>query len=468
MHSCKDITALVKLLNGKLTKQDEFNEKNILELIRLHNIPGRIKEIIYRYELVNLFSTAFMNKIDDMEKAFFCGVNRNIMAMQEISKALSSEKNKPIVIKGYTNYIMTNNTKVIRLGDIDVLPYDIEEFVLTVKKLGYIKTKEPFMHEEGEYCKDEIEIDIHKFFPVYRYDALLKTEELKNTLKYEMPYEKICIDELERHCIRSDNYSDIVVADANIMILIICSHAFMNYTNIWSISHREKAYVKLGELWDILDLVNHSSYSESTLLKLAEKYQATDCMLWTGLILELIFKKNPLPIYGIKPNSLYMEFPKCLWWNIWERLSTTVEELLSNDWYDMDKVLNEIGYNQLCQGCYSSEELKKVYKIGAGKLLFELYDNLIIIYRKKNVQLDQEEHYRIDFGINAIEITISKNEILFGGDSKIIKSNVTSSMISVELVGDGFLLGYMLLNKGNCDENNLQVLIPIQKVNQEK
>ncbi len=71
---------------------------------------------------------------------------------------------------------------------------------------------------------------------------------------------------LKNNSFKSLKNHGIVVADANMMILIICSHSFMNYTNIWSISHREKSYIKLGELWDIFDLIKHPSYSEEKLL----------------------------------------------------------------------------------------------------------------------------------------------------------------------------------------------------------
>lgn len=443
MISSNNSNALLKIIEGNLSKNEVFEEEQLIQLIILHNIPGRILSCIEKHNLGKYFSSVFLQSLSDISKSFFYDVSANIDAVAETLTAIKNKDDRfPIVIKGFSNYLLTDNAIVIRRGDIDIVPVDIEEYISILSSSGYRMTKGPFLHEAGEYSKDGIEFDIHRFFPVYRYDEQIKNLKKLRGIPFEMPYEIIDYSMLKNNSFKSLKNHGIVVADANMMILIICSHSFMNYTNIWSISHREKSYIKLGELWDIFDLIKHPSYSEEKLSGYIKYFKAEDCVSWTGAILNELFNYNPLPCVTVPFENVNRVFPKCLWWHIWEYLPTTREQLLSNDWYDIGGVFEIIGENKI--PLYSKQQAQQLfikYSIGIIDLYFTVTDEMIIIdraYIKKDINC----HIRIDFGNMAVELSIFNDNIEIGGSSSDIYISTTSSELLIKKIANKFLIGY--------------------------
>lgn len=175
MISSNNSNALLKIIEGNLSKNEVFEEEQLIQLIILHNIPGRILSCIEKYNLGKYFSSVFLQSLSDISKSFFYDVSANIDAVAETLTAIKNKDDRfPIVIKGFSNYLLTDNAIVIRRGDIDIVPVDIEEYISILSSSGYRMTKGPFLHEAGEYSKDGIEFDIHRFFPVYRYDEQIK------------------------------------------------------------------------------------------------------------------------------------------------------------------------------------------------------------------------------------------------------------------------------------------------------
>lgn len=458
MINSENSDALVKIINGTMSKLDYFDEKQLLKLIELHNIPGRIIECIKKNELDNFFSENFMLELYKLYDEFLDAVHRNIDAVGEVLIEFEDGKNNyPIIIKGFSNYVLSKNERVIRKGDIDILPSDVTDFISILLRKGYRLTKEPFMHEAGEYSKNNIEFDLHLFFPVYRYDEkILGLQDIKNTF-IEMPFEKLDYSILRTNSVESPDKAGLLVADANMMIIIICSHAFMNYTNIWSISHREKTYIKIGELWDIFDLVNHVSYSSQKFCEYVERFSAEDCVTWTCTILKEIFKNNPLPYQGVDFELLNIRYPKCLWWNLWDYLPTSRMQLLSDDWYDIRGVFACIGSNKVpLNSKKKASELGKVYLIGDIDIVFIIKNNRLII-EKNNGCFDGTSNYRIDFGNAAIEINICDNIFEIGSSSSKMAVSNTASEISIELVNNLLLLCHRRVENGVNE-----IVVPIE------
>lgn len=446
MISANNCNALLKVIKGNLSEVDMFEEDELLKLIVLHNIPGRVYSCIENYGLKRFFSKKFIESLVDSCKLFFKDVSANIEAVAETLVIINDMNEElPIVIKGFSNYLLSDNVNSIRRGDIDILPANVDEYISVLIELGYVLTKEPFLHEAGEYSKDGVEFDVHRFFPVYRYDDRIRKAKKLNGVPFEMPYEIIPYSMLKNNSYKSLKKHGIMVADANMMILIICSHSFMNYTNIWSISHREKTYIKLGELWDIYDLMKHPSYSEEKLRRYIKYFKAEDCVSWTGSILKELFNCNPLPCVTIPFKDVRNVFPKCLWWHIWEYLPTTREQLLSNDWYDIYEVFDTIGENKIQP--YSMQQARQLcntYAIGDIDLRFSITDKMIVIDREC-VEKDTKCHFRIDFGNMAIEFCVFNIDIEVGGSSNNILVSTTNSEIIIEKVSNKFLIGYQFL-----------------------
>ena len=423
---------------------DNYDENKLLELIKKHQIIGRIKQLIKDNKYEKYFSSSFLNNLENEYKDSLDFANRNLLALKEINKKIKEKEKLPIVIKGFSNYLINEDINSIRSGDIDLLPENIEIFIDLLKENGFKLTKIPFLHEAGEYTKQGVEIDIHKYFPIYRYDeSLPHLKSVSLNEFYTMPFKKMLKEELNDSAYFSEKHK-IKVIDPNFYILIICSHAFMNYTNIWSISHRDNTYTKIGELWDIFDLLKSANYSKEKFLSLVKKYNAYDCVSWTGKVLKAIFNYNPLSFIENKRKNLH-EYPKCLWWNFWINIENTPAELISENWYDYSLILDLIGTNQIKKNKnYTTLNLNHVHIIGDISLEFKINEKYLIIKDYKKYS-----QIRVDFGKKALEFSINNSEDNFqkSGNTKEINCFIKDNDLYINLISDSILIG--CLNKAN-------------------
>lgn len=175
-------------------------------------------------------------------------INRNVKALFRLGKKLPKEK-EIILIKGISTYLLTNKEETLRFGDMDILTNDHHTVLKVLLYQGYKQTKAPFMHELGEYSKNGVEFDIHDYFPIYAYSDELKKADftsLKATKIKKQNYvfipRAINFSDLKKDAnkINKIGLENIKVVDPNLLVIIICAHSFMNFTNMWSISHRKR------------------------------------------------------------------------------------------------------------------------------------------------------------------------------------------------------------------------------------
>jgi hypothetical protein len=460
-----DFSAILKWVVGsskQLPNPLEFDEDTLINLVDKHNLSGRFMLKLSNHDAPT-FTPKFKEALKDLHYETKRQVMRNINAFRSIKTQLPPSTNI-IIIKGVSTYVLVGQEHTMRSGDIDLLSNNTTSLVHTLCGMDYQQTRAPFLHEVGEYTKGSIEVDIHDHFPVYGYtDSLLHADLLPQNnpeiwrQSYAMKHRRITYDDLKKYSYQGNEsgIENVTVADPNILAVIICAHAFMNYTNMWSISHREKAYVRLGEIADLFDLVNHSAFASKYFLKLVKQFQATDAVEWAANISSILFGMNPLPIHSSAafdeelPRS---RFPRCLWWNFWADLPSGVDELIQKEWLVMDWLTKELGANILFsnqgpsktystiqhEGCQllkrfitqESRPITLTIKISASEKGILIQVNIFSIIQADMVRI------RIDFGHIATEWTYS-----------------TGDQIQT-LIGKH--VDVMLNNQGMNDEVNLQ------------
>lgn len=247
----------------------------------------------------------------------------------------------------------------MRCGDMDLFSNDGGAVSRVLLELGYRQTRGPFLYELGEYTRGAVEIDLHEYYPVYSYPPSLAGADLRPerhapawSQSYQLRQHEITYDELSRGAVRSDfrETEGVNVPDPNLLALILCSHAFLNFTNVWSISHREKAYVRLGEMADLFDLAAHPSFSPERFLQLVGRFGGRDAVEWAACVAASLFGRNPLPVpvtAGLGDALPAGRFPRCLWWNFWLDFDAGVDGLLRRYWLDMRSLVTQLGANTL-------------------------------------------------------------------------------------------------------------------------
>jgi len=401
----------------------EYDIKTLLNLVDLHGLSGKF---LYRlqHEKADWVTPKLLNSLKRLQFSTVRKVNRNIKALSRLSEKLPKGK-EVILIKGISTYLLTDKEETLRFGDMDILSNDYSAVIKELLEQGYRQTKAPFMHEIGEYSKNGVEFDIHDHFPVYAYPkdvreadfTFLKSTKVKKQ-NYNFTSRSISFDALEKDADEIDKLGlkNIKVVDPNLLAIIICAHSFMNFTNMWSISHRKKACVRLGEISDLFYLTKHPQFDSKKFLSYCRQYHAGDSVIWTANMLMSIFGINPLPVQvGISRGDLIPSplFPRCLWWIFWADIPTETDDLLLPNWMFINKLFDYIGVNKILINNWplarvDSSGLKHLFTIDEKlipvKFTFENKSNNLSIQlnisKKNNAVL---ERGRIDFGNKAIE-----------------------------------------------------------------
>jgi hypothetical protein len=409
----------------------DFDEDTLIDLVALHNMSGRFMRRLAE-QARPWITPKLREAVQDLHSKTRLQVFKNATAMRQISGQLPHPVGV-IIIKGMSTYILSKQEHAMRCGDIDVFSSDSAALVQTLTEMGYRQSKAPFLYELGEYSKEGIEIDVHSYFPIYSYSESLMSAELKPDShphiwrqSYRMHQQRIAYDDLRSDAYRSSalETEGITVPDPNMLALILCSHAFLNYTNMWSISHREKACVRLSEIADLFDLSAHPAFRSAKFLSLVKQFSAKDAVEWAASVAASLFGRNPLPV----PGSVRLDddlpdgrFPRCLWWDFWVNLRTGTDELLQRWWLPMGALTTQLGANTLaavqdCTGKYStintdsSTLLRRLLMLAADEAPIPL--ELEVSKSERGIRIDLQvmstlkddiNRVRVDFGHVASE-----------------------------------------------------------------
>lgn len=357
MNSYTSILKWVAGSNDLLPNDLDFDTATLLKLVSAHNLSGRFMKRMSENK-ATWITTELADGIEGQYLETSHQVARNIGAFGDLRCQLS-KGTRIILIKGISIYVLSGQKEAMRAGDIDLLSDSPNHVAQTLLNMGYNQTRVPFMHELGEYTKGGTEFDIHEYFPVYGYTTELTKSDLVPAhhmgiweQSFHFHHSRITFGDLEKkaHWGQQSDTSSVLVPDPNLLAIILCAHAFMNYTNMWSISHREKAYVRLAEITDLFTLAAHSSFSPEQFLFYVDRYNAIDAVEWAASIAVSIFGKNPLPVkVNVKRGDALpsARFPRCLWWNFWASLESDIDDLLITNWLSLEWLTKQIGSNHI-------------------------------------------------------------------------------------------------------------------------
>ena len=315
----------------------EFDEDQLITLVNLHHLAGRFLQRL-NVQTFSWITPRLLNALREIDLQTRVKVVEHAEAVREINSKLHGST---IIVKGIATYALVNQTYARRYGgDIDLLYGEHERLLDVLRELGYYLSKEPFLYELGGFRRGDIEIDVHEYFPVFAYSDVQRNTNLtaKNNpgiwyQNYQLVEYKITPLDLSGYSCHGQAYEtkDLTVPDPNMLALIFCAHAFRHYTDIWSISCREKPVMPLAELRDLFDLAVHPAFNSALFLRLVHQFGGEDAVEWVASLATSFFGHNPLPIStSLKLNEelVSTRFPRCLWWNFWMSLASPINGLL--------------------------------------------------------------------------------------------------------------------------------------------
>ncbi|MFJ3946323.1 nucleotidyltransferase family protein [Streptomyces griseoaurantiacus] len=336
------VTQILRWAAGADTvpEDDDFDDGVLLGLVGQHALSGRLERRLSA-------GPAWLRRrlggpVVAMHASTVALAEAHMRAVGRIVAGLG-EQPPPVLVKGIAAGLLTGCRHLLRCGDIDLVCADGRPLIETLTRLGYERTRDPFLHELGEFTRAGVEIDVHAYLPVPGYGAV-RDADLTPPEHARTWYQPRRAPSL--HAIRHDRLMEcgtvtvgrVTVPDPCVLAIVLCAHAFLNFTNMWSLSHRAKPYVKLAELADLQALVRHEAFDTRRFLTLVEDLDAGDAVRWAGWASTVLLGRNPLPVpAGTGP------FPRCLWWDFWARLPVDEESLLLPDWFDVAAVTSVLG-----------------------------------------------------------------------------------------------------------------------------
>jgi hypothetical protein len=317
-----------------IPEDQDFDDRVLLDLIGQHALSGRLQRRLPTGP--QWLRRRLGGPIAAMHSDTLALADAHVRAVDRIVAALG-EQPPPILLKGVATGLLTGEKHLLRCGDIDLVCADGNALIAALTRLGYERTRAPFLHELGEFTREGVEIDVHAYLPVPGYGAV-RHADLTPPPRATTWYQPRRATSM--HPIRHAHVVDgavtvgrVSVPDPCLQAIVLCAHAFLNFTNMWSLSHRAKPYVKLAELADLHALVQHQAFDTTRFLALVEDLDAGDAVRWAGGASAVLLGRNPLPLPADTGP-----FPRCLWWDFWALLPVDEEALLLPDWFDLATV----------------------------------------------------------------------------------------------------------------------------------
>lgn len=299
--------------------------------IRQHRLEGRCLRHATKIGALP-YGPALLRLVEAASAETKAAFDRNSKELTRLAAGFGSGLG--VMIKGFSTHLILGDPAALRCGDIDLIVPDGAPLIRTLLDTGFIQTRQAFLHEIGEFTRDGVEFDLQWGFPVPQQPQMLDPGTLLQVVSVS---ESIHIDAqlaMEMSQLIQLHGIDVRVPRPELAAVIAASHAFMNYANIWSISHREKTWVCLAELADVSELAAHPTFSMATFRKLVEQLRAHAVIGWLD---EIWLQLSGKSVFG----DLFAPARKthcCLWWDTWISIEPPVRLLLRQFWYPMDEV----------------------------------------------------------------------------------------------------------------------------------
>ena len=318
--------------------------EELLARISAHGLIGRCQRLRCEIEARNYPGNLFSG-IDDLSHKIELEYSRNLAVLEAASKKIG--EGLGVMIKGASSFLLTSDKATLRCGDVDLVVPDGDLAIAHLVSMGFERIRTPFMHEIGELTRDGVELDLQHGFPVTRYPIARSEMGREGVGTWGLAQTcEITFQDLVRTRVAAKVKSGLLwIPSLEMAVLIAASHAFMNYINIWSISHRQKPWIRLCEFADIQEMSTRPNFSWTEFSNLVEHFHASDVVEWTDSIWTRL---GGAPLFPGCSRTNTEDFPINLWWNLWSTARPNTGTLLADDWYPLPDLLKEI--DKACLG----------------------------------------------------------------------------------------------------------------------
>lgn len=332
------------LKHGEPAKDNSKLDGMLLKALMKHKLIGRIDTAnIQKLENGDTLGLEFFLELLIEKRTIETTFEKHLCAIQEIIQQfkLRGINEFPIVIKGVSVFGLTNVTDSIRRsGDIDLIYSDTALLESVLLELGY-KKKEKFSdHEYCEMYNEEMIIEIHNYIPIMNYSEASK-KKAKNAYSrntnifFELSSietEKIYYDDIIHARQSCHLFDEELILNVHYQLIILSAHIFRNFV---SSQFNFASNIIIAELLDIIDLLNHSSFSMERFETVVKETSSSHSIQFVGYLLERLFGEPRLKEHFSNNTDKITLFPKILQWSGAMYIPLKTEEFIYYSLHEM-------------------------------------------------------------------------------------------------------------------------------------
>ncbi|PAB25206.1 hypothetical protein CC205_26750 [Pseudomonas savastanoi pv. nerii] len=245
-----------------------------------------------------------------------------------------------LILKGNTLHWLTDDPYMIRYtADYDLLSDDISNFKDLAKLLGLPYIDTPYAHEDGNIQLPEIELDIHKYFPMYSLGFSETVSPPHNSVqKSNDTLKKLLFSCAEREKFKRA-FGNIYVCKPELAALVVISHMYIDFAKLYSPFSSDRPRIRIHEIYEAYQLIQHCDFNLDIFKKFVLQYELSEPLNFYLSVIDSLGVGAPSNLKVEQRNNLKqsIEAPFCLWPGIGCVIGLDADDLISAP----------IGYNKI-------------------------------------------------------------------------------------------------------------------------
>ncbi|TCC09274.1 hypothetical protein E0L21_10700 [Kosakonia quasisacchari] len=328
MQYLKVLSSLVTMKNHL---QQDYSSELLYQIVNEHRIVGYILFHGDNFPLATIKESDLSwlrTAYDEVQHNFY----HIIGALQSLSQSMASENVVMFLLKGFSLYLANPKEERLRwCHDVDLISTNSEKLKNKLITLSSAHTHDVSPHELLTAIAFDIEIDLHRHYPVWSTtpDAGVTKNDDKLLRMHHHGKLEVCrliVDDLlfyEQKIAYVNNLS-IRLPDAAAAAIIHCAHCYRNAISRSSVSIRHSPAVKVVELLEIREYLTDDNFNLQRFTQLVWKLKAVESIKFVARVMHSFLADSSLLniIEKIAPaanNNLSRLI--CIWGGFWQYIS---------------------------------------------------------------------------------------------------------------------------------------------------
>lgn len=349
------------------------NERLLIDAVCQHGLAGRLIERLNYVPAPSWATNSLLERLR-REQAV---INERLQALLEAAADMMRawpirRSSQPIIfIKGFNAYALTGNRAHLRLmRDVDVVVSDPQRFRNALLRIGYEEGFNKMPHEFVTLT-GSFDVDVHKFFPVWRYpesSARLVPSRQPDRWRPQgwMANRQIRYEDLLANAVTGSvpETRNMTIPGPTMAALIRSAHMFKRYVEVPA--YLPFAKIRLAEVAEIAELCSHPGFDERLFRQLVLQFSAFDVTRFAATTQRIYLGMVNVPTLD-SPSTSRGFGPRDLYWGALMHLEGSPTEFLIHE-TDTQSIVNGIGYSTVVAG-ETDSRVYSTHPNGVGQVL---------------------------------------------------------------------------------------------------